>query len=161
VESERVQPYLGGPLPTAGVDGRLAGRSAGLSARPFADVRRLLYTNRRSGLARGTTMTELAAEHADAITALGTGPVDVVGVSTGGSIAQQLAAEHPRVVRRLVLVSTGCRLSPNTAAVGRRGADPRRKRAARARLGRGGRARPRRRAAGAPLMATMRGFVTG
>jgi pimeloyl-ACP methyl ester carboxylesterase len=31
-------------------------------------------------------------------------------MSTGGSLAQQLAAEHPDVVRRLVLVSTGCRL---------------------------------------------------
>jgi pimeloyl-ACP methyl ester carboxylesterase len=33
-------------------------------------------------------------------------------MSTGGSIAQQIAADHPDVVRRLVLVSTACRLSP-------------------------------------------------
>jgi pimeloyl-ACP methyl ester carboxylesterase len=59
-------------------------------------------------------MAELAAEHAEAIRALETGPVDVVGVSTGGSIAQQLAVDHPQTVRRLVLLSTGCRLLPET-----------------------------------------------
>lgn len=35
----------------------------------------------------------------------------MLGVSTGGSIAQQLAADHPETVRRLVLVGTGWRLS--------------------------------------------------
>ena len=39
-----------------------------------------------------------------------TQPVDVLGISTGGSIAQQLAADHPRGVRRLALVSAACRL---------------------------------------------------
>jgi pimeloyl-ACP methyl ester carboxylesterase len=41
-------------------------------------------------------------------------------VSTGGSIAQQLAADHPDVVRRLVLISTGCRLSPSARLAQRR-----------------------------------------
>jgi pimeloyl-ACP methyl ester carboxylesterase len=67
--------YLGGLLPNAGVDGRLAQRSAELSARPLAGVRRVLYTNRRSGLASGTTMADLAREHAEAIDTLGAGPV--------------------------------------------------------------------------------------
>lgn len=106
--------YLGGLLPTAGVDGTLARRSAEFSARPLAGLRRVAYTNRRSGLATGMSMAELAREHAQAIDALDAGAVDVVGVSTGGSIAQQLAAEHPGAVRRLVLVSTGCRLSEQT-----------------------------------------------
>jgi pimeloyl-ACP methyl ester carboxylesterase len=103
--------YLGGLLPTAGVDGRLARRSAEFSARPLADMRRVVYTNRRSGLPNGMTIAEIAAGHARAIDAIGAGALDVVGVSTGGSIAQQLAADHPETVRRLVLLSTGCRLS--------------------------------------------------
>jgi pimeloyl-ACP methyl ester carboxylesterase len=106
--------YLGGLLPEAGVDTGLARRSAEFSARPFADARRVLYTNRRRGMPRGMTMAEIAAEHAGAIGALDSGPVDVIGVSTGGSIAQQLAADHPDAVRRLVLVGTGCRLSAKT-----------------------------------------------
>ncbi|MHB1582372.1 MAG: alpha/beta fold hydrolase [Acidimicrobiales bacterium] len=106
--------YLGGLLPVAGVDSALASRSAEYSARPFAAARTVLYANRRPDLPRGMTIEAIAAEHAEAIDALGSGPVDVLGVSTGGSIAQQLAADHRRSVRRLVLASTGCQLSAMT-----------------------------------------------
>jgi pimeloyl-ACP methyl ester carboxylesterase len=58
------------------------------------------------------SMAELAAEHADAIRGTLDGPADIAGISTGGSIAQQLAADHPDVVGRLVLVSSACRLGP-------------------------------------------------
>lgn len=77
-------------------------------------MRAVIYANRRPGLPRGMTIAEIAAEHAAAIKALDSGPVDVIGVSTGGSIAQQLAADHPETVRRLLLISTGCRLAAKT-----------------------------------------------
>jgi poly(3-hydroxyalkanoate) depolymerase len=38
---------------------------------------------------------------------LGYQQVDVLGFSWGGGLAQQLAVQHPRTVRRLVLISTG------------------------------------------------------
>src|SRR4051794_34001875 len=66
------------------------------------------------------SMAELAEEHADAIRSLGVGPVDVAGISTGGSIAQQLAADHPDVVDRLMLLATACRLAPDGRALQRR-----------------------------------------
>jgi pimeloyl-ACP methyl ester carboxylesterase len=88
--------------------------------RPFAKRRRVLFVNRRRGLPRGMSMAELAEEHAAAIRSLGGGPVDVAGISTGGSIAQQLAADHPDVVDRLVLLSTACRLGPQGRALQRR-----------------------------------------
>ena len=89
------------------------------SLEELADRRRLVLVNRRADLPRGMTMAEMAAEHADAIRELGA-PVDVVGTSTGGSIAQQLAADHPDVVRRLVLLSTACRLGPEGKSLQRR-----------------------------------------
>jgi pimeloyl-ACP methyl ester carboxylesterase len=118
--------YLAGLLPQAGVETPLARRTARASVAPFASSRRVFFVNRRPGLPRGTTMATLAAEHAEAIRALGQGPVDVLGISTGGSIAQQVAAEHPDVVDRLVLVSTGCRLGDRAKQLQRQiGADVR------------------------------------
>ena len=87
---------------------------------PFAKRRRVVFVNRRQGLPRGMSMAELAAEHAAAIRALGGGPIDVAGISTGGSIAQQLAADHPDAVSRLVLLCTACRLGPEGRVLQRR-----------------------------------------
>jgi pimeloyl-ACP methyl ester carboxylesterase len=55
--------------------------------------------------------------------AVGAGPVSILGTSTGGSIAQQFAIDHPRLVRRLVLTATACRLSPHGQEVQRRFAE--------------------------------------
>src|SRR5690242_5495095 len=79
--------YLAGLTPAAGVDS-LSARSMALSALIPIRGRRVLFFNRRPGLPRGTTMAAVAAEHSRAIRALVPGPVDVMGVSTGGSIAQ-------------------------------------------------------------------------
>jgi pimeloyl-ACP methyl ester carboxylesterase len=45
------------------------------------------------------------------------GPVDVIGFSTGGEIAQYLAADHGQLVGRLVLSDTGCRLGEEARAL--------------------------------------------
>ncbi len=66
---------------------------------------------RRVGLEPGISVRQLAAEYAATLRELFDGPVDVIGVSTGGSIALQLTADHPELVRRLVLVSAAHRLS--------------------------------------------------
>ncbi len=101
---------LAGLAPVTGVDSAWVVRGAVTSLRAIAGSRRIVVFNRRPGLPRGMTMSQLAGEQAAALHAGFDEPVDVVGVSTGGSIAQQLAAEHPEVVRRLVLGSTACRL---------------------------------------------------
>ena len=112
--------FIGGLSPAAGVDATGTEKMAGSLLEPFARRREVVFVNRRPGLPRGMTMAEMAAEHAEAIRALGDGPVDVAGISTGGSIAQQLAADHPGVVGRLALLCTACRLGPEGKVLQRR-----------------------------------------
>jgi pimeloyl-ACP methyl ester carboxylesterase len=79
--------------------------------RPFGSHFTVYVVNRRPGLAPGTTMADIAADYA---VALGDGfetPVDVMGFSTGGSVALQLAIDHPAVVDHLLVASAACRLS--------------------------------------------------
>ena len=77
----------------------------------LAKFRTVWRIERRRGLKPETSIADLAAESAEIIRSLFATPVDVVGISTGGSIALQLAADHPELVRRLVLVSAVHRLS--------------------------------------------------
>ncbi|MFC9996536.1 alpha/beta fold hydrolase [Nocardia sp. NPDC127526] len=84
--------------------------------RPFAERFRVYAVNRAPGTSAGTTMADVAAQHADALHAEFGEPVDVIGVSSGGSIALQLAADRPEAVRKLVTVSSGYRLEPHARA---------------------------------------------
>jgi pimeloyl-ACP methyl ester carboxylesterase len=79
--------------------------------------------NRKPGLPVGATIKDPAGHYAEAIAHQFPGPVLVHGISTGGSIAQQLAIDHPQLVRRLVLAATACRLSPHGREVQRRYAE--------------------------------------
>jgi pimeloyl-ACP methyl ester carboxylesterase len=74
---------------------------------PLASVaRRTVYVvGRPRALNRGITMSDLAARHAIALREYFGGPVDVMGVSTGGAIALQLALDHPHAVNRLMVVA--------------------------------------------------------
>jgi len=66
---------------------------------------------RRPGLRGGCTLRDMADDYAAMIREEFGGPLDVIGVSTGGSIAQHFAADHGDLVRRLVLHSSACTLS--------------------------------------------------
>lgn len=104
---------LPGLSPMTGVDSDRLVRGSLAPVRGLAGRRRLVVLNRWPGLPRDLSMAALAGRHAEAIRVGFAGEaVDVLGTSTGGSIAQQLAADHPEVVRKLVLLSTACRLGP-------------------------------------------------
>jgi pimeloyl-ACP methyl ester carboxylesterase len=101
-----------GLMPVTGVSGNAVVNSALHPLLPLARSRRLVLFNRRAGLPRGMTMAELAGEHAGALRDAFAAPVDLVGISTGGSIAAQLSADHGELVSRLALISAACRLGP-------------------------------------------------
>ena len=77
---------------------------------PYAGSRQVWWVNRRPGLDPAATMADIAADYANAMLRRFDEPVDVIGESTGGSVALQLAADHPAVVKRLVIVSAAYRL---------------------------------------------------
>lgn len=87
---------------------------------PLARSFRVYAVNRAPGLEPGVTMSDIALQHAEALQAEFKGPVDVLGMSSGGSIAMQLAADHPAAVRRLVLVGAGYRLGDEAREAQRR-----------------------------------------
>ena len=61
---------------------------------------------RKPGLPKGYTLQNMADDYAALIREEFATPVDVIGVSTGGSIAQHFAADHPDLVHRLVIHSS-------------------------------------------------------
>lgn len=81
------------------------------SGAPYAEHFTVYLANRRVGLRPGSTMADLAGDYAEAIESDIGEPVLLHGNSTGGSVALQLAVDHPHLVRRLVLAAAACRLS--------------------------------------------------
>lgn len=79
--------------------------------RRLAETHALFVVNRRPRLPRGSSLSDMAADYTAMIRVEFESPVDVIGISSGGSIAFHLAAEHPDVVRRLVIQDCGCRLT--------------------------------------------------
>jgi pimeloyl-ACP methyl ester carboxylesterase len=72
--------------------------------RPLAPLARhftVYLVNRKPGLRPGSTIADLAADYAQALERTFNGPVAIMGISTGGSIAQQFAIDHPELVDRL------------------------------------------------------------
>jgi pimeloyl-ACP methyl ester carboxylesterase len=66
---------------------------------------------RKPGLPQGYTLQNMADDYASMIREEFNGPIDVIGISTGGSIVQHFAADHPDLVRRLVIHSSAYTLS--------------------------------------------------
>lgn len=75
-----------------------------------AHRRVITFDNRGVGASGGrtpSTIAEMASDAVAFIRALGLDRVDLLGFSMGGFVAQVIAAEHPELVRRMILAGTG------------------------------------------------------
>jgi pimeloyl-ACP methyl ester carboxylesterase len=75
-----------------------------------AQHRVITFDNRGVGASTGKTPDTIQAMASDAVTfirALGLERVDLLGFSMGGMIAQLIAHDQPRLVRKLILAGTG------------------------------------------------------
>jgi pimeloyl-ACP methyl ester carboxylesterase len=98
----------------------------------LANDYRIYIVSRRSGLPPGYSLRDMSDDYAVMIKNELGGALDVIGVSTGGGIAQYFAIDHPDLVRRLVLAMTGCRQTQQGKELLRKVADLARKRKRRA-----------------------------
>ncbi|MBP0966529.1 MAG: alpha/beta hydrolase [Oscillospiraceae bacterium] len=79
------------------------GTAAALYYRCFAASHTVYLFDRKEPAAEGCTIREMAADIAAAMKQLGLRHADVIGVSQGGMIAQELAVNDPELVQKLVL----------------------------------------------------------
>jgi len=90
--------------------GNLTARAYAFSFRALAKSHTVHVVRRPYGLPPGTSIADLGDEYATVLRAE-LGRADVVGLSTGGLIAQELALRHPDTVHRLALVVSGARIA--------------------------------------------------
>jgi len=89
---------------------RLAAWTYRLGFGRFARAYTVYVISRRRGMPLGYSTQDMAQDYARMIESeLGTS--HVMGFSTGGAIAQDVALDHPEVVRSLLLIVSACRLS--------------------------------------------------
>ncbi len=94
--------------PLGGLDARFAlGLYRGLEPEYTVYV-----VTRRKGLPSGCTLAHMSADYAEMIAEEFDRPVDVIGTSTGGSLALQFGAEHGELARKLVIHSSAYKLGP-------------------------------------------------
>jgi pimeloyl-ACP methyl ester carboxylesterase len=96
---------------------RIVAQFTGHMFMPFTRHFTVYNVGRRPGLPRGYSILDMSDDYAEMIKNEFSGTVDVMGISTGGPIALQFAVDHPQLVRRLVLASTGYRLSETGVSI--------------------------------------------
>ena len=103
---------------------------SGMELKQFIKSAQLLtedYTyyliGRKPNVPEDYTFSDIANDYARMIRREFKGSVDVMGVSTGGQIAHYLAADHPDVVRKLVIISAAFRLSEKGVEIERKAAE--------------------------------------
>lgn len=78
----------------------------------FAEQYKVYLFDRKDNLPQNCTVHDLSEDIAAAMETLSISNADVIGVSQGGMIAQELAITHPALVRKLALGVTLSRTNP-------------------------------------------------
>ncbi len=89
-----------------------SGAAAAWYYRIFAKEYRVYMFDKKDPLPEECTVSGMAEDTAQAMKKLGIENADVIGVSLGGMIAQELAIRHPELVGKLVLGMTLSRPNP-------------------------------------------------
>ena len=107
-----------GTLPLVIVQGlNLTGLPGGYKIQPiryelYAKNFRVYMVDRRRPLPESITVEDIAKDVADGLRILGVDNAYVIGNSQGGMIAQYLAINYPKLVKKLVLNVTTCEVDP-------------------------------------------------
>ena len=102
--------------PMKGLLARLVGRSF----KGLADEYTSYLVTRKQGLPEGYSMRGMVKDYAAMVREEFDGPVDVIGLSLGGPMAQHFAVDNPDLVGRLVLAYTAYKLGDDGKVVLRR-----------------------------------------
>lgn len=85
----------------------------------FLDDHTVYVVSRPRGLPEEQTIADMADDYARLLDDE-LGPADVLGISMGGFIGQELSIRHPELVERLVLTNSGCRIAEQSVDAVRR-----------------------------------------
>lgn len=96
--------------------GRLTASAYVRGLRRLAEGHTVYVVQRPTGLPAAASTADIAAEYAPVL-ASELGSFRLLGLSTGGLVAQHLALDHPASVERLALVVTGARLAESGRAI--------------------------------------------
>jgi pimeloyl-ACP methyl ester carboxylesterase len=69
-----------------------------------------------TGAAKGVTLHDLAGDVAGVIRSLNVGPVNVAGHAFGNRVTRMLAADHPELVKNVILLAAGGKVPPQADA---------------------------------------------
>jgi pimeloyl-ACP methyl ester carboxylesterase len=92
------------------------------SAKEFSKDYTVYLVGRKQNLPENYSFDKMAYDYAEMIRKEFNNPVNIIGASTGGQIAQYLAANHPDVVKKLVIISASYRVSEKGAEIEKRAA---------------------------------------
>ena len=93
------------------------------AVRPLMDKYTIYFVGRKQNVPEDYTFTDMAKDYADMIRTEFKIPVFIMGTSTGGQIAQYLAADHPDTIQKLIIISAAHKVSEKGAEIEIRAAE--------------------------------------